>query len=76
MRLHSPIYLNSFCQVRDDGKLPRTICPGCHIQLQATIQFFELLIKGQQKIRDQWNEQVKNNYVYMLRLLGKEFIKL
>ncbi|XP_059483310.1 zinc finger protein 62 homolog isoform X2 [Neocloeon triangulifer] len=38
-------------KVKDDGRLPRTICPGCHIQLQATVQFFDLLILGQKRIR-------------------------
>ncbi|CAB3359973.1 Hypothetical predicted protein [Cloeon dipterum] len=44
-------------KVKDDGKLPRTICPGCNIQVQATIQFFELLVAGQQKIRSLFAEQ-------------------
>lgn len=46
-------------QVYDDGKLPRTICPGCNIQLEATVQFFQLLINGQNKIREMWNQQVE-----------------
>lgn len=46
-------------QVYDDGKLPRTICPGCNIQLEATVQFFELLINGQRKIRELWKQQVE-----------------
>ncbi|XP_076545050.1 uncharacterized protein LOC117604279 isoform X1 [Osmia lignaria lignaria] len=46
-------------KIRDDGKLPRTICPGCNIQLEATIQFFELLVDGQRKIRELWKHQVE-----------------
>ena len=37
-------------QIIDDGKLPRTICQGCHLQLQATISFFNLLSDGQKKL--------------------------
>lgn len=39
-------------QIRDDGKLPRTICPGCNIQLQAMVQFMELVVTGQEKLRE------------------------
>nr|CAD7454435.1 unnamed protein product [Timema tahoe] len=46
-------------QIQDDGKLPRTICPGCNIQLQATVQFFDLLVEGQKKIREMWKSQVE-----------------
>ncbi|KAL6258746.1 hypothetical protein P5V15_010696 [Pogonomyrmex californicus] len=46
-------------KVQDDGKLPRTICPGCNIQLEATVQFFELLVAGQRKIRELWKNQVE-----------------
>ncbi|XP_017788534.1 PREDICTED: zinc finger and SCAN domain-containing protein 2-like [Habropoda laboriosa] len=46
-------------KIRDDGKLPRTICPGCNIQLEATIQFFELLVDGQRKIREMWKHQIE-----------------
>ncbi|XP_066593570.1 uncharacterized protein [Prorops nasuta] len=46
-------------KVRDDGKLPRTICPGCNIQLEATVQFFELLVDGQKKIREMWKQQME-----------------
>lgn len=35
-------------KIHDDGKLPRTICPGCNIQLEATIQFLNYwwMVKG------------------------------
>ncbi|XP_015174342.1 PREDICTED: zinc finger and SCAN domain-containing protein 2-like isoform X2 [Polistes dominula] len=46
-------------KIRDDGKLPRTICPGCNIQLESTVQFFELLVDGQRKIREMWKQQVE-----------------
>ncbi|XP_034945340.1 zinc finger protein 3-like isoform X2 [Chelonus insularis] len=46
-------------KIRDDGKLPRTICPGCNIQLEATVQFFDLLIDGQRKIRELWKQQTE-----------------
>ncbi|XP_066992566.2 uncharacterized protein [Anabrus simplex] len=46
-------------KVHDDGKLPRTICPGCNIQLQSTVQFFDLLVEGQKKIRELWKNQVE-----------------
>uniref|UniRef100_A0A182IVX1 Uncharacterized protein n=1 Tax=Anopheles atroparvus TaxID=41427 RepID=A0A182IVX1_ANOAO len=36
--------------VEDDGIAPRWICPGCHIQLESTAQFFEMILKGQQLI--------------------------
>lgn len=45
-------------QVEDDGKLPRTICPGCNIQLESTIQFFDLLAEGQKKIRELYKYEV------------------
>lgn len=48
-----------FCKVRDDGKLPRTICPGCNIQLEATVQFLQLLIDGQHKLREMWKHEVE-----------------
>uniref|UniRef100_A0A182SCL2 Protein krueppel n=1 Tax=Anopheles maculatus TaxID=74869 RepID=A0A182SCL2_9DIPT len=37
-------------KVHNDGILPRWICPGCHIQLESTAQFFEMILKGQQQI--------------------------
>ncbi|XP_011506078.1 PREDICTED: zinc finger protein 761-like isoform X1 [Ceratosolen solmsi marchali] len=46
-------------KVHDDGNLPRTICPGCNIQLEATVQFFELLINGQRKIQEMWKQQIE-----------------
>ncbi|XP_050079738.1 zinc finger protein ZFP2-like [Anopheles maculipalpis] len=37
-------------KVHNDGVLPRWICPGCHIQLESTAQFFEMIMKGQRQI--------------------------
>ncbi|XP_047041654.1 zinc finger protein 354A-like [Helicoverpa zea] len=39
-------------KVTDDGQLPRTICPGCTIQLEATVEFLTLIINGQKIIRE------------------------
>lgn len=52
------LYVSKF-KIHDDGKLPRTICPGCNIQLESTMQFFELLVSGQRKIRELWKQQVE-----------------
>ncbi|XP_017878255.1 zinc finger protein 37-like isoform X3 [Ceratina calcarata] len=57
-------------KIRDDGKLPRTICPGCNIQLEATIQFFELLVDGQKKIREMYKHQVEQQ-----RKAGRERVR-
>ncbi|XP_046676859.1 zinc finger protein 184-like isoform X3 [Homalodisca vitripennis] len=53
-------FINTYLpfKVQNDGKLPQTICPGCNIQLQATVQFFDLVIEGQKKIRTMWREQI------------------
>ncbi|GLV38931.1 crooked legs [Carabus blaptoides fortunei] len=39
-------------KVQNDSKLPRTICPGCNIQLDAMVQFMELIINGQERLRE------------------------
>lgn len=46
-------------QIQDDGKLPRTICPGCNIQLEATVQFLKLVVDGQHKLRELWKQEVE-----------------
>ncbi|CAH2067504.1 unnamed protein product, partial [Iphiclides podalirius] len=38
--------------VSDDGQLPRTICPGCTIQLEAMVEFLNLIINGQKILRE------------------------
>lgn len=40
--------------------MPQTICPGCNIQLESTIQFFDLVVEGQKKIRDLWKQQIEH----------------
>ncbi|XP_043467262.1 uncharacterized protein DDB_G0283697-like isoform X2 [Leptopilina heterotoma] len=47
-------------KIQNDGKLPQTICPGCNIQLESTIQFFDLVVDGQKKIRDLWKQQIEH----------------
>lgn len=44
-------------QVENDGKYPRSICPGCNIQLEATKFFFDLIIIGQTKLRELLGKQ-------------------
>ncbi|XP_022120186.2 zinc finger protein 37 isoform X3 [Pieris rapae] len=46
-------------KVSDDGQLPRTICPGCTIQVEATVEFFNLIIKGQKILRDLHEREVE-----------------
>ncbi|CAK1544315.1 unnamed protein product [Leptosia nina] len=46
-------------KVSDDGQLPRTICPGCTIQLEATVEFFNLIINGQKIIRDLHEREIE-----------------
>ncbi|CAH4011725.1 unnamed protein product [Pieris brassicae] len=46
-------------KVSDDGQLPRTICPGCTIQVEATVEFFTLIIKGQKILRDLHEREVE-----------------
>lgn len=43
--------------MENNGKFPTVICPGCNIQLEATILFFDLIIAGQAKIRNLYNLQ-------------------
>ncbi|CAH0726202.1 unnamed protein product, partial [Brenthis ino] len=44
-------------KVSDDGELPRTICPGCTIQLEATVEFLNLIINGQKIIRELYQRE-------------------
>ncbi|KAF5298443.1 hypothetical protein FQR65_LT01222 [Abscondita terminalis] len=44
-------------KVERDGKFPILICPGCNIQLEATKQFLDLIIEGQNKLRDLFRSQ-------------------
>lgn len=38
-------------KVEKDDPFPKTICPGCHIQLEAAKLFMDLIIEGQAKLR-------------------------
>ncbi|XP_068621025.1 zinc finger protein 184-like [Battus philenor] len=51
-------------KVSDDGHLPRTICPGCTIQLEATVEFLNLIINGQKVLRElyQREKEYKKSY--------------
>ncbi|XP_044727425.1 zinc finger protein 271-like [Chrysoperla carnea] len=53
------ILINKYMPLKivDDGKFPCTICPGCNIQLEATMQFLELVIAGQAKLREIFKQQ-------------------
>lgn len=46
------IFILYFLQVEKDAKLPSKICPGCNIQLEATKSFLDLIIEGQDKLRE------------------------
>ncbi|KAG5891834.1 hypothetical protein JTB14_035856 [Gonioctena quinquepunctata] len=43
--------------VKDDAKYPKYICPGCHIQLEATKLFMDLIVDGQSKLRNMYQSQ-------------------
>ncbi|VEN48893.1 unnamed protein product, partial [Callosobruchus maculatus] len=45
--------------VEDDKKFPSSICPGCHIQLEATKLFMDLIVEGQAKLRYLYSLQQK-----------------
>ncbi|XP_055694741.1 zinc finger protein 568-like [Lutzomyia longipalpis] len=47
-------------KVKNDGKFPRWICPGCNIQVEATVEFFDLIIRGQEKLRELYREELAN----------------
>ncbi|XP_045763119.1 zinc finger and SCAN domain-containing protein 2-like [Maniola jurtina] len=62
--------INSYLplKVEDDGELPRTICPGCTIQLEATVEFLNLIINGQKIIRKL--HQREREYKRSLKILN------
>ncbi|CAG9860302.1 unnamed protein product [Phyllotreta striolata] len=45
--------------VEENDKFPKIICPGCHIQLEATKLFMDLIIRGQLKLREIGQRQEK-----------------
>lgn len=53
-------------QVTNDGTNPRWICPGCHLQVEATVEFFDLVIAGQDKLREILKLQQSSTDVYIL----------
>ncbi|KAL4710260.1 hypothetical protein ACJJTC_003540 [Scirpophaga incertulas] len=59
--------INSYLPIKvtDDGQLPRTICPGCTIQLEATVEFLNLIVSGQKILRQlhQREKEYKKNLV-------------
>ncbi|KAL7287100.1 hypothetical protein TKK_0018719 [Trichogramma kaykai] len=63
-------------KVHDDKKFPRTICPGCNIQLESTAQFFELLIRGQEKLQAMWEKQIQIDHKYVNDHNVKYYIKI
>ncbi|XP_050667414.1 zinc finger protein 260-like isoform X2 [Leptidea sinapis] len=46
--------INSYLPIKlsDDGEMPRTICPGCTIQVEATVEFLNLILNGQKVLRE------------------------
>ncbi|KPJ07122.1 Zinc finger protein 836 [Papilio machaon] len=63
-RRKTPTRFKEVVQVSDDGHLPRTICPGCTIQLEASVEFLNLIINGQKVIRElyQREKEYKKSY--------------
>lgn len=43
--------------MEEDNKFPNSICPGCHIQLEATKLFMDLIVQGQMKLRQLYRKQ-------------------
>lgn len=43
--------------MENDNKYPNRICPGCHIQLEATKLFMDLIVKGQSQLREMYQKQ-------------------
>lgn len=44
-------------KVTDDGNYSRWICPGCHINVESTVQFFDLIINGQIQLKEYLKNQ-------------------
>ena len=49
-------------QIENDRKFPTKICPGCNIQLEATISFMDLIVQGQVKLRQLYKLQQDKLY--------------
>ncbi|XP_037046087.1 zinc finger protein 184-like isoform X2 [Bradysia coprophila] len=48
-------------KIVDDRQYPRWICPGCHLQVESTVEFFDLVMKGQESLRCAHAEESKSN---------------
>ncbi|CAG9134716.1 unnamed protein product [Plutella xylostella] len=59
-------------KVADDGQLPRTLCPGCTIQLEATVEFFNLIISGQKIIRELHQREKEYKKSLLLRSAAEQ----
>lgn len=54
-RVFIKLFFNFFCKffkVTDDGNYSRWICNGCHINVESTVQFFDLIINGQIQLKE------------------------
>ncbi|XP_063903188.1 zinc finger protein 271-like isoform X2 [Zophobas morio] len=49
-------------KIENDRKFPTKICPGCNIQLEATISFMDLIVQGQVKLRQLYKLQQDKLY--------------
>jgi len=53
------VYLLSMnLQIVEDGKLPKKICQSCNQSVNDITSYFNLLVSGQQRLRELWKEQV------------------
>ncbi|XP_060517923.1 zinc finger protein 431-like isoform X2 [Cylas formicarius] len=58
--------------IENDDRYPKSICPGCHIQLEATKSFLDLVIEGQSKLRNLLrNQELLNREEYKRLQLEK-----
>lgn len=66
------LYIYRFrLQVSNDGCNPRWICGGCHLQVEATVEFFDLVITGQDKLRELIKLQQSSVDVYAVNTDGQ-----
>ncbi|CAH1104169.1 unnamed protein product [Psylliodes chrysocephalus] len=52
--------------VEKDDIFPKIICPGCHIQLEATKLFMDLIVNGQSRLRELYKKQEKQAKIAQL----------
>ncbi|KAJ6643231.1 Zinc finger protein [Pseudolycoriella hygida] len=48
-------------KISDDRRYPRWICPGCHLQVESTVEFFDLVLKGQENLRCMLSDVLKES---------------